>query len=88
MKVVVALRAWLRQRGSMNKYQCWFCGDDIDRTDCGAVMIMVENLWDWDAGVQAEDRPFQSVYAHSGCAKRKMKGATMDLEPEVFDRHN
>ena len=69
----------------MNKYQCWFCGDGLERTDLSAVMITVENLWNWDAGLKAKNRPCESVYAHSECAKDKIKGATMNLEPEAFD---
>ena len=68
----------------MNEYQCWFCGKGITRVDAGAVMIIVESLWRWDAGSRSEDDPWQSIYAHSGCAKEKMEGSTMLLEPGVF----
>lgn len=68
----------------MNGYQCWFCGQGIDRADASAVVMTVESLWRWDAGSPREDDPVQSVYAHSSCAKDRLKGATMDLEPSIF----
>lgn len=69
---------------SMNDYQCWFCGESITRTDKGAVIVNIESLWRWDAGSLDDDGPSQDVYAHSRCAKEKMMGATMDLEPSIF----
>jgi hypothetical protein len=68
----------------MNEYQCWFCGEGIDRADTFAVMIAAENLWRWDAGSKSDDDPWQSVYAHSACAKTRLKGATMDLEADLL----
>jgi hypothetical protein len=68
----------------MNGYQCWFCGKVIEPTDTAAVMIGVQSLWRWDSGVRRNDDPWQDIYAHSTCAKERMRGATMDLEPSVF----
>jgi hypothetical protein len=68
----------------MNSYQCWFCGESIERSDTGSVIISVESLWRWDAGSEGHDDPQQSVYAHAKCAKERMKGATANLEPSVF----
>ncbi len=69
----------------MKEYQCWFCGVGIDRTaDAHAVMIVVENLWRWDAGSKSDDDPWQAVYAHSACARTRLKGSTMELEPDLL----
>jgi len=68
----------------MNSYQCWFCDESIERTDTGAVMISAEGLWRWEAGSRSEDDPWQCIYAHSKCAKQRMKGATRSLEPNIF----
>ena len=68
----------------MSDYQCWFCGEGIERTDASAVMITVESLWRWDAGSQRDDDPMQSIYAHSACAKNHLRGATMAIEPSIF----
>ena len=68
----------------MTKYACWFCGQSIDRSDIGAVVIHLEGLWRWDSGVTEEDDPYQAVYAHSACAKERLRGATMRLEPSIF----
>ena len=68
----------------MSEYKCWYCDKDIDRTDIGAVAISVESLWRWDAGSRDDDDPWQRVYAHASCAKERMRGATMSLEPSVF----
>jgi hypothetical protein len=68
----------------MNGYQCWFCGPGIERDDAHAVMITVENVWRWEAGSMSEDDPLQSVYAHSTCARDRLNGATMSLDPSLF----
>jgi hypothetical protein len=68
----------------MNEYQCWFCGHGINRTDTGAVMISIGNLWLWDAGSRSEDDPWQAIYAHAACARERTKGATMEIEPHIF----
>ncbi|MGZ3274230.1 MAG: hypothetical protein ACXU8Z_10740 [Caulobacteraceae bacterium] len=68
----------------MNEYKCWYCDNDITRTDTGAVAIIVESLWRWDSGERRDDDPWQQVYAHSICAKERMRGATMSLEPSIF----
>ena len=69
----------------MNKYQCWFCGEDIDQADDGhAVMIAVESLWRWDAGLKSDDAPWQAIYSHSACVRTRLSGATMDLEPDLL----
>jgi hypothetical protein len=70
--------------GPMSGYQCWFCGQGVERADSGAVVITVESLWRWDAGSRGDDDPLQSVYAHSRCAKDRLQGATMALEPHIF----
>ncbi len=69
---------------TMTEYQCWFCGQGIERADAGAVMINVESLWRWQDGTRTDDDPRQSIYAHSNCAKDQLKGATMNLEPHIF----
>ncbi|WP_395445745.1 hypothetical protein [Caulobacter sp. UC70_42] len=68
----------------MNEYTCWFCGKGIERTDHGAVAIGVESLWRWDADQRGDDDPWQQIYAHAECAKIRMVGATMTLEPSIF----
>jgi hypothetical protein len=68
----------------MTEYQCWFCGEGIERSDTGAILVTVENLWRNDAGSVSEDDPLQNVYAHSSCAKVRMQGYTMTLEPSIF----
>jgi hypothetical protein len=67
----------------MNEYQCWFCGKGIERADTGAVIITLEGLWHRQAGSNDED-PLQAIYAHSVCAKDRLKGATMTIEPSIF----
>lgn len=67
-----------------NGFECWFCGSAIDRSDDGAVMLTVESLWDWEAGEEPDDPRVQSVFAHSVCAKSKLKGASMELELHIF----
>ena len=69
---------------TMTEYQCWFCGQGIERKDAGAVMITLEGLWRWEASSPSEDDPLQSIYSHSLCAKDRLKGATMDIEPSIF----
>ena len=69
---------------SMNEYQCWLCGQAIGRADGGAVLITIQGLWRWDGGSSKDDDPSQSVYAHSHCAKDRLQGATMALEPQIF----
>ena len=74
------------EKGSMMamEFQCWFCGQGIERSDAGAVIITIESLWRWEGESQSDDDPVQSVYAHSHCAKPKLEGATMDFEPSIF----
>jgi hypothetical protein len=66
------------------EFQCWFCGQGVEQNDAGAVMITVESLWRWAEELQSDDDPVQSIYAHSHCAKSSLKGATMDIEPNIF----
>jgi hypothetical protein len=66
------------------EYQCWFCGQGIERSDAGAIAITVEGLWRYDAGSRSEDDPVQNVFAHATCAKARLSGATMALEPSIF----
>lgn len=68
----------------MLDFQCWFCGSAIDRSDAGATKITVENLWRWATGNAGRDAPRQSLYAHTECAREKLRGATMDIEPELL----
>ena len=68
----------------MNTYQCWFCGQGIDRDDSGAVAIQIERLCLFGAGSRREEDPWQAVYAHSTCAKERLRGIDMELEPSLF----
>lgn len=68
----------------MIEFQCWFCGEGIDRSDAGAVMVNIENLWGWAEGARGPEDPLQSIYSHSQCAKARMTGATMALEASTF----
>lgn len=68
----------------MAEYSCWFCARGIERSDDGAVLITLEGLWRCHDGPRTNDDPIQLVYAHSSCARQRLKGATMDIEPSVF----
>ena len=68
----------------MAEYQCWFCGQGIERSDTLAVLITVENLWHYDAGSVSKYDPQQNVYAHSTCAQARLQGETMALDPSIF----
>lgn len=68
----------------MTEYACWFCDRGIERSDDGAILITLENIWRWHEGSRTDDDPCQQVYAHSSCAKDRLKGATMEIEPVVF----
>jgi len=70
--------------GAMNEYQCWFCEQGIERSDKGAILITLESLWRWDARSTGDDDPLQAVYAHSRCAKERLKGSNMVLDPSIF----
>ena len=72
------------QTDSMLDFQCWVCGEGIGREDNTAVLVSVENLWRWAMGQRESDDPFQNLYLHSRCAKARLAGATMELEPSVF----
>ena len=72
----------------MSEYQCWFCGEGIERTDTGAVMISVESFWLWADDKRAPDDPYQVIYAHAQCAKSRMAGSRMVLEPSIFGEEN
>ena len=65
-------------------YACWFCGKNITSADTGAVVIGIAPLWPWDSGLAGEEYPSQQIYAHSTCAKARLNGANMRLEPEIF----
>jgi hypothetical protein len=41
----------------MSDFQCWFCGEGIERTDAGAVMINIESLWRWAEELRSNDDP-------------------------------
>ncbi len=66
------------------QFQCWFCDEGIERSDTSAVIVSVSGLWNWEAQRKRNDDPVQSIYAHSACAKERLKGTTMDLDPSVF----
>ena len=68
----------------MIEYQCWFCGEGIEPSDAGAVMIGVQSLWRWASGEPKDEDPFQAVYGHSRCTKERMRGSTMELDPSTF----
>lgn len=61
-------------------YECWFCGNGIDRADGPALSIGMWELWNGDA----EAEPAQTIYAHLGCAETRMKGASMNIERDAF----
>jgi len=69
----------------MDEFSCWFCDRVIDRSDPGAVLIHLRSFWCWFDGSSTEDRPTQDVYAHSGCAKDRLVGARMTLDPSIFE---
>ncbi|MXO90440.1 hypothetical protein [Pontixanthobacter aquaemixtae] len=69
----------------MTDYQCWFCGEGINQSDCGAVIITIENLWRWNKASSETDAPAQAVFAHRECAKRKLRGQGMEFDPGVFN---
>lgn len=68
----------------MLTFQCWFCEREIERSDSSAVMITVENMWRWEADAVTADDPTQQIYAHTDCAKEKLAGPSMTIEPSVF----
>jgi len=68
----------------MAEYSCWFCDRGIERSDDGAILVTLEGLWRWHDGPRSNDDPIQQVYSHSSCAKQRLNGATMDIEPSVF----
>ena len=72
----------------MTDHECWFCGQGIARTDAKAIIITVENLWQWQEALARDDDPLQAIYAHSDCAKVRLQGAKMSLEPDILgDNH-
>jgi hypothetical protein len=83
-KADIAILKAVLHRLAMIGFQCWFCGEGIDRDDDGALLVSVEGLWRWAEGGRRDDGPFQNLYVHSHCAKERMAGATMNLEPSVF----
>jgi len=68
----------------MVEFQCWFCGEGIDRGDVGAVIVSVANLWRWSENKRGADEPSQDFYCHTECAKRRMAGNNMTLEAHIF----
>ena len=60
-------------------YECWFCGEAIDRKNADALRIVVAPLWTGD-----DDCTSQELYAHFSCAQSRMAGARMSLEAETF----
>ncbi len=69
---------------NVDKILCWFCGAAIEATDTYAVMISIQSLWRWKMGSKGDDHPLQQIWAHSGCAAERMRGATMDLDVSIF----
>ena len=63
-----------------DSYECWFCGQGIDRADGTALSIGLRELWNGGAAGQ----PAQTIYAHFHCAETRMKGASMELERDAF----
>lgn len=64
----------------MEGFECWFCGQTIDPTDAGAVLIGIGNLW-----TPHDDGPGQAIAAHSSCARDRLKSARgWDIDPSVF----
>jgi hypothetical protein len=66
------------------EFACWFCGEGIERDDPAAVLITIENLWRWKSAWRKKNNPSQAIYAHSRCAGDRMRGATMNVEPNDF----
>ena len=60
-------------------YECWFCGEAIDRKNAEALRLVVAPLW-----AREDDCPSQELYAHFSCAQSRMAGARMSLEAETF----
>lgn len=60
-------------------YECWFCGNGLDRKSNDALRIVIGNLWESDT-----DSPAQEIYSHFACAAEHMAGAKMALEREIF----
>ncbi len=60
-------------------YECWLCGEAIDRRNIDALRVTIELLWTEDA-----DNPSQEIYAHFSCAQSRMMGAKMSLEADTF----
>ena len=68
----------------MTEFECWFCGKNIERADAAAVTMTVENLWLWADDSRSVDNPVQRLFAHADCAKDRLRGAQMELEPELL----
>lgn len=63
----------------MQGCECWFCGQTIDPKDVNAVFISIANLWRSGA-----DAPAQAIAAHSSCARERLKGTRMEIDPRTF----
>jgi hypothetical protein len=61
-------------------YECWFCGEGIERNGCQALAIGLSDLW----SDQCDEPPTQIVYAHFDCAQKRMEGPSMALEQDVL----
>jgi hypothetical protein len=68
----------------MLDFQCWICGEAINRDDENAVLLSIGGLWRWAEGRRGADDPCQDIYLHSHCAKDRLAGATMEFEPSAF----
>lgn len=61
-------------------YECWFCGEGIEKNGRQALTIGLSDLW----SNQCEAPPTQIIYAHFYCAQKRMEGSSMALEPDVL----
>lgn len=61
-------------------YECWFCGEGIERNDRQALAIGLSDLW----SDQCDEPPTQIIYAHFDCAQKRMEGPSMALEQDVL----
>ena len=61
-------------------YECWFCGEGIERNGRQALAIGLSDLW----SDQFDEPPTQIIYAHFDCAQKRMEGSSMPLEQDVL----
>lgn len=61
-------------------YHCWFCDDGIEQDGREALAIGLSDLW----ADQSDEPPTQIIYAHFDCARKIMRGPSMDLERDIL----